>query len=92
MNKADLVLTHRSGPLKLGSATELKPYMNLITIELCNENEVTAANGRACKGTKFPVQPHQYIGIRSDKCRLGFAPTSTNPLYAATWVSVKLLL
>ena len=87
MNEAELVLTHRSGPLKLGSAAELKTYMNLITIQLCNPGTTYTANGGACKGTKFPIALHQYLGVRSDKCRLGFAPTPTNPLHATTWVS-----
>ena len=86
INQAQLRLTHRSGPIKLPSASDLKPYMSLITIKLCNPNELTTPIGGACKGTKFSVQPHQYIGIRSDKCRLGFAPTPIDSLHATTWV------
>ena len=85
-NNAELLLTHRSGAIKLGEASELKGYMSLITIQLCNPGEKFDTTGRLCKGTKFSVEPHQYIGVRSDSCRLGFAPTPTNPLAATTWV------
>jgi glycosyltransferase involved in cell wall biosynthesis len=86
MNTAELILTHRSGPLKLDSTIELKPYMNMITIRLCAEkrtaNDIYDEN---CKGNQFPVLPHQYLGVRSDTCRLGFSPTPTNRILATTW-------
>ena len=40
-NEAQLILTHRSGALTLPSAKELKPYMNLITIQLCDKDAIT---------------------------------------------------
>jgi hypothetical protein len=90
-NKAKLVLTHRSGPLKLGTAKELKPYMNLITIRLCDEKATDDVNGKNCKGNQFPILPYQYLGIRSDTCRLGFAPTPDDRVLATTWVSERFL-
>jgi hypothetical protein len=87
-NTAELILTHRSGPLKLDSTIEFKPYMNMITIQLCGEkktlNNIYVEN---CKGNQFPVLPHQYLGVRSDKCRLGITPTPDNRIIATTWVS-----
>ena len=37
MNKAQLALTYSSGPLKLHDTKQLKPYMKLITIQLCHD-------------------------------------------------------
>ncbi|CAF4171628.1 unnamed protein product, partial [Rotaria sp. Silwood2] len=86
LNEAQLVLTHTSGLLKLGTTKELKPYMHLITIQLCRDKAVNNVNNGSCKGTQFPVLPHQYLGIRSDSCRLGYAPTPDNHVLATTWV------
>jgi hypothetical protein len=88
MNTAELILTHRSGPLKLDSTIELKPYMNMITIRLCGEKRmVNDIYDENCKGNQFPVLPHQYLGVRSDICRLGFSPAPINHIIATTWVS-----
>lgn len=87
INHAQLRLSHRSGPIKLGPASDLKPYMALITIDLCDPDQTITSAETTCEGTKFAVEPHQYIGVRSDKCRLGFAPTPNNPVIATTWVS-----
>ena len=91
INQAHLRLSHRSGPIKLGSSSELKPYMSLITIKLCNPDEIITDTGATCKGKKFAVDSYQYIGVRSDKCRLGFAPTPADPIIATTWVSQQIL-
>ncbi len=88
MNTAELILTHRSGPLKLDSSIEFKPYMNMITIRLCAEkrtaNDIYDEN---CKGNQFPVLSHQYLGVRSDTCRFGFSHPPNNRILATTWVS-----
>ncbi|CAF1301472.1 unnamed protein product [Didymodactylos carnosus] len=42
-------------------------------------------NGSGCQGAQFSVLPHQYIGVRSNKCRLGFARPPLNPVFATTW-------
>ena len=86
-NTASLVLTHRSGLLKLGTAKKLKPYMNLITIRLCNGKSLQDTNAEDCQGAQFPVLPHQYLGVRSDTCRLGFGKPALNPAFTTTWVS-----
>ncbi|CAF2186852.1 unnamed protein product [Rotaria magnacalcarata] len=84
-NLAQLFLTETSGSLKLGAIKEIKPYMHLITIQLCSGNATNNANTGNCQGTQFPILPHQYLGIRSDKCRLGYAPTPTDRVLATTW-------
>ncbi|CAF3311557.1 unnamed protein product [Rotaria sp. Silwood2] len=89
LNEAQLVLTHTSGPFKLGTTKELKPYMHRITIQLCNDKAVNNVNDRSCKGNQFPVLPHQYLGVRSDKCRLGYAPTPNDRILATTWVNTS---
>ena len=90
INQAHLRLAHRSGSIKLDSS-DLKSYMTLVTVGLCNPGETITPTGATCKGTKFAVDPHQYIGVRSDKCRLGFAPTPADPILATTWVSQRML-
>ncbi|CAF4499952.1 unnamed protein product, partial [Rotaria sp. Silwood2] len=85
LNEARLVLTHTSGPLKLGVTKALKPYMHLITIRLCSDKAVDNVNDGSCKGSQFPVLPHQYLGVRSDTCRLGYTLTPDNHLLATTW-------
>lgn len=92
INHAQLRLSHRSGPIKLGPASDLKPYMALITIDLCDPDQTITSAETTCEGTKFAVEPHQYIGIRSDKCRLGFTPTPNNPVIATTWVSEEIFV
>ena len=82
-NKAQLKLTDRSGSIKLPEATELKGYMSVITIQLCHG---ISANKDECQGTKFSVLPQQYIGIRSDTCRLGYAEPMPSA-HITTWVS-----
>ncbi|CAF4289021.1 unnamed protein product, partial [Rotaria sp. Silwood2] len=85
LNTADLIVTHRSGPLQLGTPNELKSYMTLITIQLCSEKLMQKINSGACQGNQFPVLPHHYIGVRSDKCRLGFVQPSLNLVFGTTW-------
>jgi hypothetical protein len=88
-NTAELVLKQRSGTLKIGAINDLKPYMNMITIRLCSGDAIDDSNSGGCQGHRFPVLPHQYIGVRSDTCRLGFAATPVNRVLATTWVSVR---
>ncbi|CAF3763677.1 unnamed protein product [Rotaria sp. Silwood1] len=85
LNTAELIVTHRSGPLQLGTPNELKPYMTLITIQLCSEKLMQNINSGVCQGNQFPVLPHHYIGVRSDKCRLGFVQPSLNLVFGTTW-------
>ena len=89
---AQLVLAQRSGLVKLGAATDLKPYMNHITIRLCTGKIFDDIKGDGCQGTQFLVLPHQYIGIRSDTCRLGFAESISTSQPVTTWVSQIFLL
>ncbi|CAF1373163.1 unnamed protein product [Rotaria sordida] len=85
LNTADLIVTYRSGPLQLSSPNELKPYMTLITIQLCSEKSIQNMISEVCQGNQFPVLPHHYIGVRSDKCRLGFVQPSLNLVFGRTW-------
>ena len=80
-NTAELRLVQKSGQLKIDETIKLKPFMTLATIDLCGSNTKDD-----CQGHRFPVLPHQYIGVRSDKCRLGFAPVSEDPVLRTTWV------
>lgn len=80
-NTAELRLVKRSGALTLPEADKLKPIMTMFTIELCGKN-----SDHICQGHQFPILPHQYIGIRSDSCRLGFAPPAANSAERTTWV------
>ena len=91
-NNAQLTITARSGALKLGSKKDLKPYMTQITIRLCSGDVVADTNSGGCQGLEFPVLAHQYLGVRSDTCRLGFAAAPSDPVLATTWVSVRLRL
>ena len=86
-NTADLVLTARSGVLTVPSGKYLKPQMNHITIRLCAGDAVTDAINGDCQGLQFPVLAHQYLGVYSNTCRLGYAAASSNPLLATTWVT-----
>ncbi|CAF4951374.1 unnamed protein product, partial [Rotaria socialis] len=84
-NRAQLLLTETSGSLKMGATNEIKPYMHLITIQLCNGDVTNNERTGNCQGTQFPILPHQYLGIRSDKCRLGYASTPVDRVLATTW-------
>ena len=44
-------------------------------------------NNGSCQGHQFPVLQSQYLGIRSDTCRFGYASTPSDPVLATTWVS-----
>ncbi|CAF3422404.1 unnamed protein product, partial [Rotaria sp. Silwood2] len=57
--------------------------MQLITFQLCSDK---AVNDENCKYNQFSVLPHQYLGVRSDTCRLGYASTPDNHVLATTWV------
>ncbi|CAM4888257.1 unnamed protein product [Rotaria socialis] len=84
-NRAQLLLTETSGSLKIGATNEIKPYMHLITIQLCSGDVTNNESTGNCQGTQFPILPHQYLGIRSDTCRLGYAPTPVDRMLATTW-------
>ena len=85
-NTAELKLKQRSGALKIEDQRHLKPYMNLITIRLCSGNAVEDIKAGGCQGHQFPVEAHEYLGVRSDTCRLGFAEPPADRVYATTWV------
>lgn len=90
INNAEFILAQKSKTIKLGDASQFKPYMSLITIQLCNENSDLAADGSLCKGSKFEVLPYQYIGIRSDTCRFGYAATPSDPVLAVTLKPIEI--
>ena len=92
MNTATLVLKARSGELKVPTAKYLKPQMGQISIRLCTEDVVHDKTNGDCQGHQFPVLAHQYLGIRSDTCRLGYADAPSDLALATTWVSVRLRL
>lgn len=89
-NTAELVLTARSGVLTVPSERYLKPQMNQITIRLCAGDAVVDAINGECQGLRFPVLAHQYLGVYSKNCRLGYAAPPSNPLLATTWVSERI--
>lgn len=82
-NTAELVITQKSGPLRVSDLPQFRSSMNLVTIQLCDEQKPT----KDCQGKQFHILPHQYVGVRSDSCRLGYTDPPTNRLFATTWVS-----
>lgn len=81
-NTAELVITQKSGPLRVSDLPQFRSSMNLVTIQLCDEQKPT----KDCQGKQFHILPHQYVGVRSDSCRLGYADPPTNRLFATTWI------
>lgn len=85
-NTAELVIMRRSGLLHIPNKNSLKSSMSLITINLCSQ-QYTDNIEADCQGEEIPIMAHQYIGVKSDTCRLGFADPPTNRIFATTWVA-----
>ena len=85
-NTAEFAVTAHSGLLQIGSAHQLRPYMRLMTIRLCNGDAMWDNSVDGCQGNQFAVLPQQYIGIYSDRCRLGFARPPPSSRDATTLV------
>jgi len=90
-NSAEFILAHKSETIKLGDASYFKGYMSLITIQLCDENSKDISGESLCKGSKFQVLPQQYIGIRSNTCRFGYAATPQDLVFAVTLVGNQII-
>lgn len=89
-NTAEFSVTAQSGLLQIGSANQMRPYMRLVTIRLCKGDAMWDNSVDGCQGNQFAVLPHQYIGIYSDRCRLGFARPPSDLLDATTLVRLLL--